>query len=100
MLETFKKKYGHTPVPCVRNCFLISNLSETRQICTSMNKKKAGHFSVPSNLTEKFRAIFLASLNHSLLIYVYKNEDAGNLLEKIWPYTCSTCEKLFYYLPV
>ena len=60
--------------------------------------KKAGNFSVPSNLTGKFSAILLASLNNSLSDYALKNEDAGHLHEKIWPYTCPTCEELLPYL--
>ena len=55
-------------------------------------------FSVFSNLTGKFRAIFLASLNNFLSDYALKNEDAGNLQEKIRPYPCHTCEKLFVSL--
>ena len=60
--------------------------------------KKAGHGSVPSNPTEKCKATFLASLNDFLSDYALKNEDTGNLHEKIRPYGCSTCDKLFPYL--
>ena len=63
-----------------------------------MVMKKAGHGSVPSNPTVKCKAIFLASLNDFLSDQALKNEDAGNLQEKVSPYGCSTCDKLFPYL--
>ena len=50
---------------------------------------------VPLNPTEKCKATFLASLNRFLSDYALKNEDAGNLQEKVSPYGCSTCDKLF-----
>ena len=96
--ETFKKKSALTGVPPVKNYFLISTLLENFQLCISMVMKKAGHGSVPSNPTEKYKATFLASLNYFLSDYAQKNEDAGNLQEKVSPYGCSTCGKLFPYL--
>ena len=57
--------------------------------------KKAGHGSVSSNPTEKCKIIFLASLKDFLSDYALKNEDAGNLPEKVSPYGCSTCNNLF-----
>ena len=57
--------------------------------------KKAGHGSVTPNTTEKCIVIFLASLKDFLSDYALKNEDAGNLQEKVSPYGCSTCDNLF-----
>ena len=90
-----QEKTGCVAVGPVTNYLLISTLLETRQICTSMIMKKAGHFSVPSNPTAKCTAIFLASLNDFLLDYAL---DAGNLEEKVWPHACPMCEKIFPYL--
>ena len=60
-----------------------------------MFMKKAGHYSVPSNPTSEYTAIFLASLNDFLLDYAL---DAGNLQEKVRPQACPMCEKIFPYL--
>ena len=63
-----------------------------------MVMKKAGHGSVSSNPTEKCKEIFLVCLKDFLSDYALKIEDTGNLQEKVSPYGCSTCDKLFPYL--
>ena len=95
-----KNPFSCSQVTCVTCDELFPNLFPLGnfQICTSIVMKKAGHESVPSNPTEKWKATFLASLNHFLSDYAQKNEDAGNLQEKVSPYGCSTCGKLFPYL--